>query len=162
MDGVTGGELTLQSTSSVDVEFSVIGATDVSDALGGFKSTEYRGIGEGHGRGLLGTNTENSVQNIDVTSREGANLAIDILDLALDQITADQSQLGAVMNRLDSTINNLQVGIENTAASRSRIVDADYATESALLARNQIIQQAGTSILSQANSIPSLVLSLLQ
>mgnify|MGYP003333816197 FL=1 len=72
-----------------------------------------------------------------------------------------RSQLGALSNRLESTINNLSTTSENLSASRSRILDADFASETAQLSRNQIIQQAGVSILAQANQQPQVALALL-
>ena len=81
---------------------------------------------------------------------------------ALAQISADRSRLGALQNRLESTINNLTTVSENLSASRSRILDADFAEESAMLARNNIMQQAGTTILAQANQSTQAALSLLQ
>jgi flagellin len=79
----------------------------------------------------------------------------------LEQISAQRASLGAIQNRLESTINNLTTNSENLSASRSRILDADFAAETANLSRNQIIQQAGVSILAQANQQPQIALSLL-
>jgi len=111
---------------------------------------------------LIGVSTQQSIDKVDVSSRDGANLALLIIDRALKQVTADRAQLGAVQNRLDSTISNLTTVSENASAARSRILDADFALETANLARNQVLQQAGTSILAQANSSAQQVLSLLQ
>jgi flagellin len=85
-----------------------------------------------------------------------------IVDRAIGQVSSDRAQLGAVQNRLDSTISNLSTTVENANAARSRILDADFAMETASLSRNQVLQQAGTSILAQANQQPQQVLSLLQ
>ncbi|MEQ1635800.1 MAG: flagellin [Methylococcales bacterium] len=87
---------------------------------------------------------------------------IDKIDLAIKNIDASRSKLGAVQNRFTSTISNLQSSIENNTAARSRIMDADFATETANLSRNQILQQAGTAMLSQANQSSQGVLSLLR
>ena len=76
-------------------------------------------------------------------------------------MSSSRAALGALQNRLESTINNLSTTSENLAASRSRIMDADFAAETASLSRNQIIQQAGVSILAQANQQPQIALSLL-
>ena len=97
-----------------------------------------------------------------MTSRKGANDALLILDRAIQQVTSDRSELGAVQNRLQSTISNLSSVSENAAAAKSRILDADFAAESAYLARNQILTQAATTILAQANQVPQQALSLLQ
>ena len=88
--------------------------------------------------------------------------AIGILDDALEQVSSIRGDLGAVSNRLDSTMSNLSNISENQAAARSRIEDTDFARESANLSRAQVLQQAGTSMLAQANSAPQQVLSLLQ
>jgi flagellin len=111
---------------------------------------------------LIGVNSAQAVLTADVSTRDGANQALLIMDRALKQVTKDRAELGAIQNRLDSTISNLTTVAENATGARSRILDADFAVESAQLARNQILQQAGTSILAQANSSSQQVLSLLQ
>ena len=111
---------------------------------------------------LVGVSNVQSVETIDVSSRIGANLSLLIVDRAIGQIAADRAELGAVQNRLSSTINNLSAVVENATAARSRILDADFAAESATLARNQILSQAATTILAQANQVPQQALSLLQ
>ena len=88
-------------------------------------------------------------------------IAIDILDLALEDVNIARADLGALHNGLDSTINNLSTTSENLSASMSRILDADFAAETAQLSKSQIIQQAGVSILAQANQQPQIALSLL-
>lgn len=108
-----------------------------------------------------GVVVEASVSNLDITSAEGAQQAISVLDGAMQQIDSERAKLGAVQNRFESTISNLQNISENASAARGRIVDTDYAAESANLAKNQIMQQAGTAMLAQANQLPQAVLSLL-
>jgi flagellin len=154
--GVYGGSLTLQSNDSFEANF---GSDFVNDALGALRHDvpPLTGIGPA----IFGSNTDTSVNDIDITSRHAANVAIDIVDLALEQISAQRSELGAIQNRLESTIRNLTTNSENLSASRSRILDADFAAETAHLSRNQIIQQAGVSILAQANQQPQIALSLL-
>jgi flagellin len=116
--------------------------------------------------GLLETNNANSVGNsvadIDITSAAGAQKAIGIVDKALEQVNSVRGDLGAISNRLDSTMNNLSNISENQAAARSRIEDADFARESANLSRAQVLQQAGTAMLAQANAAPQQVLTLLR
>ncbi|MCX4029539.1 flagellin [Endozoicomonas sp. SM1973] len=102
------------------------------------------------------------LQHIDVTSVEGANLAIKAVDNAIEQIAFQQAKLGAIQNRFLSAINNLQVNNENLASAKSRIVDADFAAETATFSRIQVLQQAGISVLAQANAKPQQVLELLQ
>ena len=99
---------------------------------------------------------------VDISTVAGSNSAIAILDGALDQVSSIRADLGAVQNRLSSTISSLSATSENLSAARSRILDVDFAAETAELSRTQILQQAGISILSQANAQPQLVLSLLQ
>ncbi len=144
------GTLTLQSETQIRLNFENDAAIN---ALG------HGTLGETFE--LLGINSAFAVDTVDVTSRLGANEAIEILDVALSQVSSIRSDLGAIQNRLESTISNLTATSENISASRSRILDADFADETAQLARNQIIQQAGVSILSQANQQSQVVLSLL-
>ncbi len=103
-----------------------------------------------------------SVSNIDVSSVDGANDALLTIDAALNSVNSNRAALGAIQNRFASTISNLQITTENLSASRSRIQDTDFAAETAQLTRGQILQQAGTAILAQANSLPNGVLSLLR
>lgn len=99
---------------------------------------------------------------VDISNVAGSNSAIAVIDGALSQISTIRAGLGAIQNRLDSTISSQSSTIENLSAARSRILDADFAVETANLTRSQILQQAGISILSQANSLPQQVLALLQ
>ena len=110
---------------------------------------------------IVGVDSLQSIDSVSTTSREAANHAITIIDRALEQVSKDRSALGALQNRLESTVNNLSNVVENASASRSRIMDADFASESAELARGQVLQQAGVSILAQANQGPNMALSLL-
>ncbi|WP_018411484.1 flagellin N-terminal helical domain-containing protein [Methyloversatilis thermotolerans] len=103
-----------------------------------------------------------SVAAINVGSQTGANAAIDVIDAALQSINTQRAALGAVQNRVTNTIANLQTTSENVSSARSRILDADFAAETANLTRAQILQQAGTAMLAQANSLPQNVLSLLR
>ncbi|WP_442960859.1 flagellin [Pseudoalteromonas sp. SWYJZ98] len=102
-----------------------------------------------------------SVETVNLETQEGSQSAIDIIDGALAQIDEQRADLGAVQNRFGHTISNLANIQENVSASRSRIQDTDFATETANMTKNQILQQAGTSILSQANQLPQAALSLL-
>ncbi|MGI0115240.1 flagellin [Zooshikella sp. RANM57] len=102
------------------------------------------------------------VRDIDITSVEGANEALVSVDNALQQISKQQAELGAIQNRFLSTINNLSISSENLSAANSRIQDADFAAETAELSRAQVLQQAGISVLAQANARPQQVLALLQ
>lgn len=117
--------------------------------------------------GLAATGSEDNVQavgtigNADITSVDAANMTISSVDSALSQIDSFRASLGAVQNRLDSTIRNLSSVSESLSAANSRILDADFASETASLAKNQVLQQAGISVLAQANALPQSALSLL-
>jgi flagellin len=99
---------------------------------------------------------------VKISTESGASDAISIIDSALDKVAQMRSDLGAIENRMDHTISNLMNIAEKTADSRSRLEDADFALESARLAKNQVLQQAGTSMLSQANQMNQLVMELLR
>lgn len=106
--------------------------------------------------------TTTGLGTLDVSSFSGAQLAIQQIDSALGQVNSARATLGAVQNRFSSVVSNLQTTSENLSASRSRIQDTDFAAETANLTRAQILQQAGTAMLAQANSLPNNVLSLLK
>ena len=102
------------------------------------------------------------VSSVDLTTATSASNALAIIDAAIENVANSRASLGAFQNRLESTISNLNIQSENLSASRGRIQDADFAAETANLSRSQILQQAGTAILAQANALPQSVLSLLQ
>ncbi|MDQ2068484.1 flagellin N-terminal helical domain-containing protein [Natronospira bacteriovora] len=181
--GVTATEdgTNITFSSDADISFAITGSGDL--AFGGeTEDTIFRGIelstdigdtittagGDATLLGIAafdgsGTNTETfSVAGTSVLTRDEANDAIRTMDFALQQVSGLRSELGAIQNRFEATISNLSVGSENLQAARSRIQDADFAQETAALTRAQILQQAGTSILSQANAVPQTVLGLLQ
>nr|WP_282452993.1 flagellin [Lysobacter sp. CAU 1642] len=138
----TDGKLQLQSA----LAFTVGG----SDATGfGFSTSEV-------------TTSNGSLNEVNVLTTSAADEAIVRIDSALQSVSSLRSDFGAVQNRFESTISNLQITSENLAASRSRILDADFAAETANLTRAQILQQAGVAILAQANQLPQNVLSLLR
>jgi flagellin len=150
--GVTAGTITLQSDAAIDILYTAaVDATAVGD-IGG----------AGAGTRVIGVNQTNSVATVDLSSRAGAQRAIDIADVALDQVTAIRASLGAVQNRLISTADSLSITAENLSAARSRIVDADFAVETAELTRSTILQTAGVSVLAQSNSRSEIALALLQ
>ncbi|KAG1318166.1 hypothetical protein G6F63_015343 [Rhizopus arrhizus] len=109
-----------------------------------------------------GTATAANVQKLDVSTVLGAQQALEVVDKALGAINSTRADLGAIQNRFTSVVANLQTSSENLSASRSRIRDTDFAKETAELTRTQILQQAGTAMLAQANQVPQNVLSLLQ
>jgi flagellin len=102
------------------------------------------------------------VDTLDVSTDKGAWIAIKKIDSALDQVNSARGKLGAVQSRFENAVANIQIQAENTSASRGRIMDADFATETANLSRAQILQQAGTAMVAQANQLPQQVLSLLR
>jgi flagellin len=115
---------------------------------------------------VVGANVNSSslknISSVDIGTQAGSNDALSIIDGALAKISDSRASLGATQNRFSSTIANLENVSQNVSASRSRIQDADFAKESANLAKNQVLQQAGTAMLSQANASTQSVLSLLQ
>ena len=142
LSNVSTGSLTLQSNEL----FEISGA----------------GTGQvGFITGVYGVNTDKAISSVDISTRDGAVEALDVIDLALENVSSQRADLGALQNRLESTINNLSATSENLSISRSRILDADFAAETAQLSRNQMIQQAGVSILAQANQQPQVALALL-
>lgn len=144
---VIGGEVTFYSNGSFNV------TSDIAAAGGSLFSTAG---GAANGSELQ------SIDNVDISTVTGASDAIRSIDGALGQINSIRGNLGALQNRFESTISNLQNVSENLSAARSRILDADIAMETSAMTKNNILQQAGVSILSQANTTPQLALQLLQ
>ena len=104
----------------------------------------------------------NSVDQIDVSTVDGATKALKIIDSALAAVNSQRASFGALQSRFETAVNNLQTSAENMSASRGRIQDADFAAETANLSRTQILQQAGTAMVAQANQLPQGVLALLR
>jgi len=146
----SGGAATLGSTASVAKGSITL------DSAQGFSTTDTSGFA------IAASSTLNKVSDIDVSTFDGAQAAIKTADAALSKVNSQRAELGALQSRFSSTISNLQSTNENLSASRSRIVDTDFASETANMTRGQILQQAGTSMLAQANSLPNGVLSLLR
>ena len=148
------GRTTYSSVSlTSDVAFSIEGGSD------GNASFEKLGFKTGI---VGGANNGIKVANVDVSTQTGAQLAITALDAAMKTVSMSQAQLGAYQNRLESAIANLTEGSTNMNASRSRVLDTDYAKESTNLAKAQIITQAATAMLAQANQSAQSVLALLK
>ncbi|WP_295376630.1 flagellin [Stenotrophomonas maltophilia] len=106
--------------------------------------------------------TVSTLSSLDIGTVAGAQRAMSVVDKALESINSSRADLGAIQNRFTSVVANLQTSTENLSASRSRIKDTDFAKETAELTRTQILQQAGTAMLAQANQVPQGVLSLLR
>ncbi len=168
---VSGGD----GSDAVTLQAGLAGTNADSTVVGGnveFKSSatsfNVKSTVEGDQGGLFAGNSDvlqasslESVASLDISTVEGANAAIDIVDGAIANIDSNRAELGAIQNRFTSTISNLSVSVENISAARGRIQDTDFASETANLTRNQILQQAGTAMLAQANQLPQAVLSLL-
>ncbi len=141
--GTVGGSVIFDSAKTYTV-------TAAAGTSGIFDDTDA------HGSSL------SEVAEVDVSTQTGANNAIDVIDSALSFIDDLRADLGAVQNRFESTIANLMSVSENISAAKSRILDADFAEETANLTRSQILQQAGLAMLAQANTVPQAALTLLQ
>ena len=109
-----------------------------------------------------GSMTGTALSIIDISTVAGANAALASVDASLNTVNGERAKLGAIQNRFTSTIANLQTSALNQSAARSRIQDADFAAETANLSRAQVLQQAGTAMIAQANQLPQQVLSLLR
>ena len=145
----TTSKVTLHAAGSFTVSAGINGSEEL--AKSGFKAGNYGGSASGQ-----------HISDIDLTTVEGANKALTAIDNALSSVSTERSNLGAVQNRFTSTISNLQTSSDNLTSARSRIQDADFAAESAALSRAQVLQQAGTAMLAQANQTGQGVLSLLR
>lgn len=144
------GLVTLTSTSS----------DGITVAMSGTANTARTGLTAGTTAATATTTAGFGALKIDTTA--DADTAIASMDSALSALNAARADLGAYQNRFTSAVANLQTVSENLSASRSRIMDADFAAETAALSRNQVLQQAGTAMLAQANAMPQSVLSLLR
>jgi flagellin len=147
---VFGGQITLNSSSSFAVTNGTLSLRDgvVDKAASAANSITNSSL--------------NSVSKLDISTVDGANQALRTVDAALSQINDQRAKFGALQSRFDATISNLQTTSENLSAARSRIQDTDFAAETANLTRAQILQQAGTAMLAQANALPNGVLTLLR
>ncbi|EJA9919535.1 flagellin [Pseudomonas aeruginosa] len=134
-------------------------ADGTTSAVSGVAITDTGSTGAGT---TTFTEANDTVAKIDISTAKGAQSAVLVIDEAIKQIDAQRADLGAVQNRFDNTINNLKNIGENVSAARGRIEDTDFAAETANLTKNQVLQQAGTAILAQANQLPQSVLSLLR
>jgi len=187
-DGSSKSAITLKTTDGRDIDiqdFAVSGASNETIDVGGSTLTEGASIdaiaigtveltsskggitaanGDAEVFASAGTNnsTFTSVAGLDIGTAAGASAALATVDAALASINSGRADLGAVQNRFESVVSSIQTTTENLSAARSRIRDTDFAAETASLTKSQILQQAGVAMLSQANSLPQNVLSLLQ
>ncbi|MBY0453948.1 MAG: flagellin [Burkholderiaceae bacterium] len=137
---VASGYVTLDSSKG----FSVVDTSNVTGAAGSYSSTL------------------NSVASLDITTFDNATKAIKTVDSAIANISSQRANLGSLQSRFETAITNLSVSSDNMSSARSRIQDADFAQETANLSRAQILQQAGTAMVAQANQLPQGVMSLLR
>lgn len=144
---VIGGEVSFYSTGNFNI------SSNLDNAAGSLFNSAS---------GVANASELSSVDTVNIATVEGASEAIKIIDGAISQIDSLRGSLGAIQNRFESTISNLQNVSENLSAARSRILDADIAQETSRMTKNNILQQAGVSILTQANQTPQLALQLLQ
>jgi len=130
--------------------------------IGGGAGAQVFQIGANNGDTLTITTAAVTTVAGDLTTAANASTAVAALDTKLDSITTNRATYGAAMSRFGMAISNLQITGENQSAARSRIMDADFAAETANLSRAQILQQAGTAMVAQANQLPNLVTNLLR
>jgi flagellin len=146
--GTTNSTVTLTSASAIEVSNGANGSDELAEA--GFSAGTFGGGEDGQ-----------FLKDLDISTVEGASSAITAIDNAIGQVASQRADLGAIQNRMESTVSNLQVTSENLNAANSRIQDADFAAETAELQRTNVLQQAGISVLAQANAAGQQVLSLL-
>jgi flagellin len=142
------GQVTITAMDTITVSGDAGGMLENGFAAAAIKENNVQAVG--------------TIANADVTTVQGAYNVIDAVDSAMVQVDDMRAQLGAMQNRFESTIRNLESVSENVSAARGRILDADFATETASLTKAQIMQQAGVAMLSQANKLPQTALTLLQ
>ncbi|TMM44964.1 flagellin [Colwellia ponticola] len=152
---------TLAAAVSVSAELNLSSSDKIG--ISGVTANEVLGTGSAAIASTGGASELTSIKSMDIsgTDSSGAQSALKTIDAALAQIDSQRADLGAVQNRFSHTISNLANVQENVSASRSRIEDTDFASETAQMTKNQILQQAGTSILAQSNQLPQAALSLI-
>lgn len=170
--GVFNNGVTFQGKKPIDGQtftllqngINMSGRITLSSATGGEIRVEDKVTGSAAKLGLAAQGGSNEAVggSLSILSQYSAQRTLTSIDTALDKVNLQRAQLGATQNRLDATINNLTSANSNTTAARSRIMDADYSQETTKLSKAQVIQQAATAMLAQANQAPQMVLSLLK
>jgi flagellin len=169
---IAGNQIVLTGAGGVNIaiadlsaaEEAATGLTNITtrSSINLASGTTYTIGGANPGRaGLTAGAAIQGLGGVDISTSTGANQAIGSIDTAIATVTSARGDVGAVLNRLESTVRNLENVVQNITASRSRIMDADFAAETANLTKSMIMQQAGISVLSQANTLPQNVLALL-
>ncbi|NMM54304.1 flagellin N-terminal helical domain-containing protein [Paenibacillus aquistagni] len=159
VDGTTGAVLT--DATAIDTALAGVTGADIAAKVNKAVTDGNLQTGASAKANVTYSSAAKKVTDLDITSEQGAREAIAVVEAAIDQVSSQRANFGAVQNRLEHTINNLGVNSENLSASESRIRNADMAKEMTDLTRNQILVQAGTAMLAQANSAPQSVLKLL-
>ncbi len=147
---------TLVLTSQSTIAANTVAATGTATDLAAI------GLATNAGTGTAIASLKVGIDTLDVSSFAGSSLALQQIDSALDQVNSSRANLGALQSRFENAVSNIQIQAENTAAARGRIVDADFAAETANMSRANILQQAGTAMVAQANQLPQQVLQLLK
>ena len=150
------GQVSLESEETIEVDFGFGG----NDTLGGMlqNADPFAPVVQ---QAVFGVNSEYAVDKINIENKQDAENAIRTIDRALEDVIAMRGEIGGLHNRLESTVSNLQQTSQNTAVAKSRIMDADFAVETADLTKNMMIASGNTSVLAQANQSPSIALELL-
>jgi flagellin len=165
-DGTTDAVQTVVNLNEAQNDSATFGGTVTFDSNGAFSvtsdATSANGAIAGGTNDVATTSSATLLSTVNVSTEAGAQTAINVIDAALQSVSTQRADLGALQARFDSIISNLTTGVENQSAAQSRIRDADFAQETANLTRAQILQQAGTAVLAQANAAPQNVLALLQ
>lgn len=154
---VDGGKLKLTTENNLKIEAGATGGNS-DDAAKLLTETGLTAMS----KVATPASQQTGFDNLDISTVAGADNAILAMDAALKSVNSARADLGAIQNRFESVVSNLSVNSENLSASKSRITDADFAAETANLSRSQILQQAGTAMVAQANQLPQGVLSLLR
>jgi flagellin len=165
VSGLSNGQTFSVADGAQGTVAAGLGLAGTASAASGTGGTFQIGANSGETVNLAIANQSASalgVSALDVTTQGGAAASITALDSAIANVSSTRSGLGALQNRFESMINNLQVTTENLSSSESRIRDTDMAQEMVQFTRNQVLQQAGTAMLSQANQVPQTILSLLR
>jgi flagellin len=172
LTAVDGRNIDITSNAAADVStYAGFAVSSATAGVGGTAVTNYGQVTLTAGKAITTTAAIGGIaaatyalvgSAVDVTSQVNANAAITSLDTALGLVNTQRATLGSVQSRFDSVVSNLQSSAENLSGARSRIRDADFASETASLTRNQVLQQAGMAMLAQANALPNGVLALLR
>ena len=159
---VTRDETT--GTYTVDLKSSKLGATGAPETItfGSAFTLDATGLTAGTDEPVAIAAADTGIDTLTVDTQADAWVSLKKIDSAINQINSARADLGALQSRFESAVANIDIQIENVAAARGRIVDADFAKETANLSRTQILQQAGTAMVAQANQLPQNVLKLLQ